>query len=303
MNPRVAAAATGAAERSPADWLTLVRPRVAVFVVFGAFVGGLLATGPGTAALPVAVAAVFVGCTAAAASVFNQVIERDTDARMGRTADRPLPTGRLRVRDAIFFGAALAVVGVAGLALAFNLLAALLAVSTMASYTLVYTPLKRHSTFNTLVGAIPGAMPPMLGYAAIAGEVGPWAWALFGIQFAWQFPHFFAIAWLYRADYAKAGMRMLSAGPGEEGMAGRQALAYAVALLALSILPAANRMAGPVYAIAALALGLAYVVASAAFALRETRTRARAVLLVSLVYLPLILTFVLLDPVVRLGTS
>ncbi len=311
---RVAVPATNAPAVEPrtlagtiADWLVLVRPRVAVFVVFAAFVGALVASGPGTPWAPPLVAALLVGCTAAAASMFNQVLERDTDALMERTADRPLVTGRLRQRDVLLVAAGLTAVGVGGLATSFGLLVALLALSTLAAYALVYTPLKRVSSLNTLVGAIPGAAPPLLGYAAIAGAsgsgseptLGPWAWALFGIQFAWQFPHFLAIAWLYRADYARAGLKMLPALPGTEGVTGRQSLAYALVLLAISVLPAVRGMAGPVYTAGALVLGALYVAASAAFALRESRERARAVLLVSLVYLPLVLSLVLLDPLVR----
>ena len=222
---------------------------------------------------------------------------------MERTRERPLPAGRLRPRDAILFATVLAVVGVAGLAARFNALAGLFALSTLASYTLVYTPLKRLSTFNTVVGAIPGAMPPLIGFVAVAGRPEGWGWLLFGILFAWQFPHFMAIAWLYREDYARAGMRMLPSLPGHEGLAGRQALAFSLVLICVSLLPGVRGLAGPVYVAGALLLGLAYAGASAAFALRETRARARAVLLVSLFYLPLLFSLVLLDPVVRLAAS
>jgi protoheme IX farnesyltransferase len=231
--------------------------------------------------------------------MFNQVLERDTDALMARTARRPLVTGRVRTRDAIFVAASLSAVGLVGLAARFNTLSALLGVATLAAYALVYTPLKRFSTLNTAVGAIPGAMPPLLGYAAIAGDVGSWGWYFFSVLFAWQFPHFLAIAWIYREDYARAGLKMLPAMPGTKGMAGRQAFLYSLALLPVSLLPALRGEAGALYVASALVLGLVYAAASLAFALRETRGRARAVVLVSLAYVPLLCSLTLLDPLVR----
>lgn len=283
-----------------ADWCELTKPRIGAFVVFAAFTGGLLAAGPAADLGRVVLAALLVGAVAAGSSVFNQVLERDTDRLMDRTADRPLPARRIAVRDAVLFGAALSVVGTVGLAVAFNLLAALLALSTLVAYALVYTPLKRHSTLNTVVGAVPGAMPPFLGYVALSGRPDAWGWMLFAVVFAWQFPHFLAIAWLCREDYRRAGMRMLGALPGSERVAGRQALLYALLLLPVSLLPGARGDAGIVYALAALVLGLAYALAAGAFAWRTSRRTARNLLLVSLAYLPLLLSAALFDPVVSL---
>lgn len=280
------------------DFLVLVRPRISAFVLFAAFTGALLGAGPEAELGRVFLAALLVGLVGASSSVFNQVLERDTDRLMPRTWDRPLAAGRLSVRDAVLFGAGLGTTGIAGLALGFQPLSALLALSTLAAYALVYTPLKRHTSLNTVVGAIPGAMPPLLGFVALAGRPGPWGWILFAIVFAWQFPHFFAIAWLYREDYRRAGMRMLPCLPGATGLAGRQSLAYSLVLLPVSLLPGVRGDAGLVYTSAALALGLAYAASSAAFAWRETRTRARTLLLVSLAYLPLVFSAVLFDPAV-----
>jgi protoheme IX farnesyltransferase len=215
-------------------------------------------------------------------------------------------TGAVRLRDAILAAAALCGAGTVALALRFNTLAALLALATLAAYALVYTPLKRVSSLNTVVGAVPGAMPPLLGWVAISGDTSPWSWFLFAQLFAWQFPHFLAIAWLYREDYARAGLRMLSCVPDVEsarGMAGRQALLYALVLLPLTLWPAVRGEAGPLYALSALALGLAYAGSAAAFALRESERRARVLLLVSLGYLPALLTSVLLDPLVRVACA
>jgi protoheme IX farnesyltransferase len=207
------------------------------------------------------------------------------------------------VRDALLFAAALAAAGTGGLALRFNLLSALLALATLAVYALVYTPLKRHSTLNTVVGALPGAMPPLLGYAALAGRVDGWGWYLFAVLFVWQFPHFMAIAWLYREDYARAGLKMLPCLPDSRGMAGRQALLYGLALLPISLLPTVQGEAGWLYAAGALLCGLLYVGCAAGFALAETRPRARALVLVSLAYLPALMTIALLDPLVHLTSS
>jgi len=285
-----------------ADLLALTKPRIASFVALAATVAGLLASGPGTGLGPALEAAFWITCAAASASVFNQAFEKDVDARMARTAGRPVAAGRISVRDAILFGTALATAAVLGLALRHNLLSALLALATIFVYAGVYTPLKRVSTLNTVVGALPGAAPPLLAWAAITGEISGWAWPLFAIVFAWQFPHFMAIAWLHRADYARAGIRMLPCLPGGESMAGRAALAYGLVLLPIAILPGAQGDAGWTYTAGALSLTLAYVAASARFAWRPDERSARALLLTSLAYLPLLLCLILFDPAVGAGT-
>ncbi|MEM7310576.1 MAG: heme o synthase [Planctomycetota bacterium] len=303
MSRSIATTTRGSVQATLASWLELMKPRIAVFVMLAAFTGALLAHGPDARLLACAEAALLVGFTAAAAGIFNQVLERDLDARMRRTQDRPLVTGRVRPRDAILLAALLATAGTAGLAVRFTTLAALLALATLLAYALVYTPLKRLSSFNTTIGAIPGAMPPLLGYVAVAGEPGLWGWALFAVIFVWQFPHFLAIAWMYREDYRRAGMKMLPALPGTEGQAGRQAFLYSLVLLPVSLLPAVRGEAGVVFAVGALLLGTAYAVCSALFAHRETQGRARAVLFVSLAYLPLLFSLVLFDPVVHRALS
>jgi len=282
-----------------AAWVELFKPRIAVMVGFAAFVGALLAAGPGADLGRVLEATLAITAVAGASGLFNQVLERDTDRLMVRTAQRPLVTGRVRTRDAILVGALVAAAGTLDLALRFNTLSALLALATLLAYALVYTPLKRVSTLNTLVGAVPGAMPPLLGYVAVAGVAQGWAWFLFAVLFTWQFPHFLAIAWLHRKDYARAGLRMLPCVEDSRGLTGRQALLYALVILPVGLMPAVEGVAGPLYALAALFGGLAYVLASLAFALRENARRARLVLYVSLIYLPALFSFVLIDPVVR----
>ena len=282
-----------------ADFLELTKPRIGTFVLIAAFVGALLAQGPGAATLLALEAAVFVTLVGAGSSVFNHVLEEDLDRLMERTRQRPLAAGRLSKAAAITFGCTLTVVGVVGLATRFNLLTALLALGSLVAYALIYTPLKRATSLNTVIGAIPGAMPPLLGYVAIAGTPETWGWTLFAILFAWQFPHFMAIAWLHREDYRRAGMQMLPALPDAEGLAGRQALAYGLVLFLISLLPVLRGDAGLIYGAGAFVLGIVYTGASAWFAHRETPKRARAVLYASLVYLPLTFSLVLMDPVVH----
>ncbi len=286
--------------RALRDWIVLTKLRIGSFVIMAAFAGALLVDGPDTDVGRAFVAALYVGAIASAASIFNQVIERDLDRLMKRTQNRPLVTGRISARDAVLFAAALATVGTVGLAVSYGVLSALLGLSTLVAYSLVYTPLKRATSFNTVVGAIPGAMPPLLGYVAMTGTPGAWGWMLFAVVFVWQFPHFFAIAWIYREDYRRAGMKMLPALDGAEGAAGRQAFVYSLLLLPVSILPGVRGDAGWVFTLTALALGLLYVGASFLFAWRETKAHARAVVFVSLAYLPLVLTAALVDPVVSL---
>jgi len=282
-----------------APWLELTKPRIGVFVIFAAMIGGLLGSGTDPDLLRVGIAALLVGAVAGSSCVFNHIIERDLDRLMVRTAKRPLVTGRIGVRDAVFFGSALALIGTVGLALAYGMLAALLGLGTLLAYALVYTPLKRHTSLNTVVGAIPGAMPPLLGYVAITGELGPWAFMLFGILFAWQFPHFFAIAWLHRADYKRAGMMMLPAMPNSEGAAGQQSLLYCLVLLPVSMMPYWHGEAGYPYAVIVALAGLIYVGASFAFSRQENRTTARRLMLISLVYLPVVLVASVVRPVME----
>ena len=284
-----------------ADWLTLTKPRIAAFVALAAFVGGLLGAGPEGDLVRVAEAALWITLSAAAASIFNQVLERDTDRLMARTADRPLPTGRIGAPQAILAGAALGLGAALALALRFGTASAALALGTLFAYVAIYTPLKRVSSLNTTVGAIPGAAPPLIGYVALAGEGGRWAWALFALVFVWQFPHFLAIAWLHRADYARAGLKMLPSLPGGEAIAGRSALVHALVLLPVVLLPGAWGDAGAIYTFGALALSLAYAAAAARFAWKPDAASARFLLFASLIHLPGCLALVLLDPAVGLG--
>jgi protoheme IX farnesyltransferase len=279
-----------------ADFAALTKPRIGTMVIFAALTGGLLAAGSEADMGRIGLAAVLIGMVAAAGCVFNQVIERDLDARMHRTAGRPLPSGRVRMRDAILFGTALAVVGTTALAVSYGLLAALLSLGSLVAYSLVYTPLKRYSPVNTVVGAIPGAMPPLLGYVAIDGEPGSWGWLLFATIFVWQFPHFMAIAWMHREDYRRAGMQMLPALPDSDGLAGKQAFLTSLLLPGITLVPFLLGHCGLAFGVVALVFGVGYVALAANFARRESLVRAKLLLYGSLVYLPVLFVAVLLDP-------
>ena len=282
-----------------ADWVTLTKGRIGAFVFFAAWVGAVLALrAQGVDDLSAGLEPAFwVLCVAAGSSIFNQVFEVRTDHLMERTRGRPLVTGRVAGRQATIAGIALGLGGTLALAVRFNWTAALCALGTLVAYSMVYTPLKRFTTHNTAIGALPGAMPPLLGALAIdgSGVQTAWGWYLFLILFVWQFPHFMAIAWMYREDYRRGGLRMLPSMPNSEGIAGRNALLYSLVIVPVSLLPGMRGDAELLYLLVAPLAGLMYVAFSLAFALHETRTRARGLLLASLVYLPIVFLAALFD--------
>ena len=283
------------------DLATLFKLRIAVFVAVAAFVGALVAPATDFALARACEASVWITLSAAAASAFNQVIERDTDRLMQRTRLRPVAAGRLSARDALLVASLLALAAVLFLCVRFNLVAGLLALGTLFAYVAVYTPLKRHSTLNTRVGAVPGAAPPLLGYAAIAGSVEGWALILFAIVFVWQFPHFMAIAWLYREDYARGGYKMLPVVDPSGRRAGVQAVLSAAALIPVSTIPAlaAPGWGGPLYLVIVTLLGLAQLLVAALFLAQMNRESARRLLRMSLIYLPILLGLLVLVPWIK----
>jgi protoheme IX farnesyltransferase len=281
--------------RPVADYVALTKPRLNLLVVATSAAGYYLGSPGGPAALPMAQAVFGTALVAAGAAVLNQVSERETDALMPRTRARPVPDGRITPHDAIVFGAVLATAGVALLALVSNLLAGGLAAATLVIYVGVYTPLKRRSSVATLVGAIPGALPPLIGWTAGSGRVSIGGAALFAIVFFWQIPHFMAIAWLYRDDYRKAGFPMLPVVDPGGDRAGRQALIYAAALIPISLLPSAVGVSGVPYFWAALALGLAQFWLASRFAAVRSDASARALFYGSITYLPLLWAAMILD--------
>jgi protoheme IX farnesyltransferase len=214
---------------------------------------------------------------------------------MRRTANRPIPAGRMHPDLALFVGVTLSVVGLLELVLAVAPLASLLAAATLVGYVFVYTPMKRASSLATVVGAVPGAVPPMIGWAAVTGRLDAGAWALFALLFFWQMPHFLSIAWLYRADYERGGFPMISVQDPDGLRTARQAVLYCAALVPVSLLPTALGLAGPIYFGGALLLGLVFLAASAHFALDRGARVARRLMLVSIFYLPLVLGILVVD--------
>ena len=235
------------------------------------------------------------GLIASGTAALNQWYERAADLKMHRTAGRPLPSGRLIAGRALAFGIALSVAGFLELWLGVNLLSGLIGAFTLASYLFLYTPMKQRTWWSTTVGAIPGAMPPMIGYAAAAGAITRESWVLFAILFLWQFPHFYSIAWMYKEDYARAGIRMLPVVDPDCRSTARQIVLYGIALIPVSLVPAMLGMTGRIYLIGALILGLVYLYSGVRVAMERTLLRARAVLLTSVLYLPLIYGLMLLD--------
>jgi protoheme IX farnesyltransferase len=279
-----------------ADYLELTKPRVLVLVLFTVAAGALLAAGTMPDGWLLVHALAGTALVAAGASALNQFLERHSDVHMHRTENRPLPAGRLLPVEVAVFGGALGVGGVGYLACTVpHLLAAAVAAVTFVSYVFVYTPLKRLTTLNTLVGAVPGALPPVIGWTAVRGGIDREILLLFAIMFLWQVPHFLAIAWIYRADYARAGLRMLPGVDRTGALTGRQMVAYCLALLAVSLVPALMGTAGAVYAGGALALGLAFLASAVGFARAHTNARARRVLRASLWYLPALFALLLLS--------
>jgi|CXWL01.1.fsa_nt_gi protoheme IX farnesyltransferase len=288
------AVATAAPSRAQ-DLVQLTKPSITLMVTLTAAVGFVAGSPEHVDYLTFLHATVGTGLLAAGASALNQVIERDTDGLMRRTAARPLPAGRLAVEPALRFGALMGLAGLVYLVFAVNLLTALLGAVTLASYVWVYTPLKKMSGISTLVGAVPGALPPVMGWAAARNAVDAPAVVLFAILFLWQLPHFLAIAWLYRADYERGGFPMLSTRDPDGMRTGRQMILYCAALLPVSLLPAVLGGAGGIYLATAVAGGLAFLASCLAFVRTVGARSARRVLLVSVAYLPVLLLALVLD--------
>ena len=232
---------------------------------------------------------------AAGGSALNHHWERDTDRLMERTARRPLPAGRMHPDVALAYGLGLSAAGLLLLALTTNLLTAALGLIALVGYVLVYTPLKRITSLATVVGAVPGAIPPMMGWVAASGRIDAGAWALFAILFFWQLPHFLAIAWICRDDYARAGLPVFTVGDAGGARTGRQMVLWAAALVPVSLLPAILGLAGLTYLFGALLLGLALVATSLGFLRRHSSAAARRLLLASVVYLPAVLVILVVD--------
>jgi protoheme IX farnesyltransferase len=270
------------------DFLQLIRPRLTALVLVTVVAGGLLTPGPTDWVLLIH-ALIGTALVAAGASCLNQWLERHTDARMPRTANRPLPAGRLLPEEVLAFGGGLAFGGFLYLLSLPQPTAALVAALAFVSYLALYTPLKQRTALSTLVGAVPGALPPVIGWCVVRGRIDAGALALFLIVFLWQIPHFLVVAWIYRDQYAVAGLRVLPVVDPRGTRTARQMVLFTLALVPASLLPVLLGMAGPAAAAAALVLGGFFLFTALWFAIDRTDARARAVLWASRVYLPVLL--------------
>lgn len=289
--------ATTAVSRRAADFCELTKPRIVVMVLITAVVGYYA----GSESVPdyLRLLQMLLGTALAAAGTLtlNQFIERDTDAKMDRTCRRPLPDGRVQPNDALWFGIALTLLGLGYLAVAVNGLSAAVAAAITLSYLLAYTPMKRASSLCVPVGAVPGALPPVIGWVAARGELSVDAWVLFAIMFLWQIPHTLAIAFLYREDFAKAGIQFLPVIEPDGESTNRQIIVHCAALLVVSLLPTLIGLAGAVYFVAAFILGVGFLISGVSLVMAPTRAGARRLLFASLIYLPALLLVMALDRV------
>jgi heme o synthase len=278
-----------------ADYWTLTKPEVNFLVLISTLVGFYLATPGGLNLALLFHTLLGTLLVASGTATLNQYMERDSDRAMRRTARRPLPAGRMPPAEALGYGVALAVAG--GIELWFRAapLASLLAIFTLLSYLLLYTPLKKRTPLCTLVGSVPGAVPPLIGWAAARNHLAPEAWVLFAILFLWQFPHLFAIAWMYREDYARAGLQMLPRNDREGNATFRQILGYSLVLLPVSLIPVFLGEVGIVYLVGALALGAGLLHAGWKLSVARSNSLARRLVLASVAYLPMVFALMMID--------
>jgi protoheme IX farnesyltransferase len=278
-----------------AAYAELTKPRITFLVVLTAAAGFCMGSGSGIDYLQLMNMSIGIALLSSGLATLNQYIERDLDRLMRRTQARPLPAGKLLPAEALVFGILLSVVATAYLAILINPLSALLGLATLVSYLFIYTLLKPKTTLSTALGAFPGAMPPFIGWVAASGTVTVEAWILFAILFLWQFPHFLAIAWMYRDDYARAGIKMLPVVEPDGRVTGQQIITYTVMLVPVSLLPAVSGLAGSIYFAGAAVLGLGFLYFSARAALVRTTWEARRLLLASVIYLPILFGLMVLN--------
>ena len=275
------------------DLVELTKPRITFLVLITTLVGFYMGSGDGLNFLLLFHTILGTGLVASGASALNQYLERDLDARMTRTRNRPLPDGRLVPNEALMFSGLISAAGVIYLMVFVNFLTGLIGAATLASYVLVYTPLKTRTTLCTLIGAFPGAAPPVMGWTGARGEVDAVALSLFAILFLWQMPHFFAIAWIFTEDYTRAGFNIHVSGE----RTGRQIIMYCCALIPISVLPTFFGLTGMVYLLGAILFGFIYLGYGFAVALFRSNTHAHRLLRVSVLYLPALLLLMMLDKI------
>jgi protoheme IX farnesyltransferase len=278
-----------------AAYVELTKPRITSLIMLTAAAGFCLGAQGGVNYLLLTHAMIGIGLLASGLGTLNQFMERDLDLLMRRTADRPLPTQRLQPIEALWFGITLVVTAELYLALFANALTTVLGFAVIAGYLFAYTPLKTRTSFSTFVGAFPGAMPPVLGWTAARGRLDVTTFVLFAILFLWQFPHFLAIAWMYREDYGRAGICMLPVVEPDGRVTGQQIIAYTLMLVPVSLLPTVLGVSGKIYFIAALVLGLLFLASGVRAALSKSNQHARQLLMASVLYLPLLFGVMVLN--------
>jgi len=278
-----------------AAYFELTKPRITGLIMLTAAAGFGLGSQGATNYLLLMHAMIGIGLLASGLGTLNEFMERDLDLLMRRTADRPLPTHRLQPYEALWFGLTLTIGAELYLALFTNSLTSILGLTVVAGYLFAYTPLKTRSTFSTFVGAFPGAMPPVLGWTAARGHLDVTTLVLFAILFLWQFPHFLAIAWMYREDYGRAGICMLPVVEPDGRVTGQQIIAYTVMLVPVSLLPTVLGISGKIYFVAALILGLLFLASGIRAALSKSNQHARQLLMASVFYLPLLFGVMVLN--------
>jgi heme o synthase len=298
--PQNSMVSTFAAPRSAlADFAELTKPSVTSLILFSTVVGFYLASPSSLDYALLFHTLLGTGLVAGGTAALNQYWERESDRLMHRTQNRPLPSGRMQAWKALAFGCVLSVAGTIYLVALVNALAAILAGATLISYLFFYTPLKTRTPHSTLVGSFPGAIPPLIGWAAAAGELPLAAWVLYAILFLWQFPHFLSIAWLYQVDYARAHIVMLPVAEPDGRSTARQIILYSLALLPVSLAPTWLGVTGNIYLVGALISGIAFLYVAWSTTRGKTRQDARKLLQASVIYLPVIYALMLFDKVVR----
>ncbi len=277
------------------NYFELTKPRVTFMVLVSVLAGFYLGARDSINWILLLNAMLGTWLVAGGTNALNQLIERDLDSLMKRTQKRPLPSGRLTAKQVGIFAASISIFGITYLCLTTNLLTGFLAALTLGSYVFVYTPLKRKTSLSTIIGAVPGALPAMGGWAAVTGEIGGGAWALFFILFFWQLPHFLAIAWIYKEDYERGGFPVLPVLDVDGNLTGRQIIVNCLALILVSLLPTVLGLTGAVYFVGALVLGLLYLTSGIRLARRKSNRCAKQLLHASIIYLPLLLTLMFVD--------
>ena len=285
---------TGLRDRAVA-YFELTKPRIAFLLVLSSAAGFYMASTTGFEPVLFVNSMLSITLLAFGVSTLNQYIERDIDPLMRRTATRPLPTGRVTANEALVFGICQCVLAEVFLFFAVNPLTAILGLTVIIGYVFLYTPLKTRTSLSTVVGAIPGAMPPLMGWTAASNKITVVGWALFATQFLWQFPHFLSIAWLYRNEYANAGIRMLPVVEPSGKLTGRQIVLFSIMLLPVSLAPYFFQVAGPLFLVGATILGIWFLWASVRAARAKSDELARKLLLVSVIYLPLFFLLMVID--------